>query len=300
VEEEAKNKDKRKMRISSTNKCPLALLLFGAALGASVALAGQPQSVANGPNRQAVGAVSAQEAPKVSATSGLEEPYQKIYETFAKLLQSSPNGSLASARCLVGRLNDLVGLEAQRLGSGGSAIGEQPAGRPLPSAARDMEQQQGGAGSGNNGSHEEKTEQILTRLDQVNTNTDQRTIRQLQEDVNRLVNSLSDSYLRNIRRLIERVDRILLRQQQQQQNGGASSSSGAQNGQSRSGRPANSPQVPADALHQSGDRFQDQNEANRPPGFPGWDELIVAVDRMQKSLASFVRSSTKLITSGRR
>lgn len=109
-------------------------------------------------------------------------------------------------------------------------------------------------------------------------------LHQLNEDVNKLIGTMNDSYLRNIRRVIERVNRVV-------------------------GRPAISENQPttdeqklpsnSNMLHQADlpDRLGGDPH-DRVPGFPGWDELIVAVDRMQKSFATFVRSSTRLITSG--
>lgn len=173
-----------------------------------------------------------------------EESYQRVYDAFSRLLASLGNNSLANARRLVSRLNQLVGSSAGA--GGGVAPGE--AGRPQ--------------------SIDERTEQILNRLDKVTKDTDQNTLRTLNEDVGRLVGTLNDSYLRNIRRVIERVNKMV----------------------------GDNSTRPADAHHQSADRLNDPD--SKLPGFPGWDEFIVAVDRMQKSLANFVRSSTRLVTSG--
>lgn len=179
-----------------------------------------------------------------------EESYQRVYEAFTKLMQNVSNNSLGNARRLVSRLNQLVGGQTTAPGS------------QEQKPAKEINREQ---------NVDEKTEQILNRLDNVNKDTDQHTLRQLNEDVNRLVGTLSESYLRNIRRVIERVNKTL----------GSTSTSGSSSG----------------VLHQSGDRLED-NQFNKTPGFPGWDEFIVAVDRMQKSLANFVRSSTRLVTSG--
>lgn len=181
-----------------------------------------------------------------------EESYQRVYEAFTKLLGNVSNNSLSNARRLVSRLNQLVG------GNGNKPSTEEPA----PSQQQQVAKREQ--------TNEEKTQQILDRLDKVNKDTDQNTLRQLNDDVNRLVTTLNDSYLRNLRRVIERVNKVV-------------------------GQPSVS--VPPEPLHQSGDRLDGDNPV-RQPGFPGWDELIVAVDRMQKSLANFVRSSTKLITAG--
>lgn len=181
-----------------------------------------------------------------------EESYQRVYEAFTKLLGNVSNNSLSNARRLVSRLNQLVG------GTGTKPAVEEPA----PSQTQQVVKREQ--------TNEEKTQQILDRLDNVNKNTDQNTLRLLNEDVNKLVSTLNESYLRNLRRVIERVNKVV-------------------------GQPSVS--IPPESLHQSGDRLDD-NTGIRQPGFPGWDELIVAVDRMQKSLANFVRSSTKLITAG--
>lgn len=225
------------------NKLPFTLLLLSL-LGLAAPRALGAQSSAES---QVVGALQAAAAADRAPGGQQEESYQRVYEAFTKLVSSMSNNSLGNARRLVSRLNQLVGgAEQQR--------------QTLANQDRQQQQQ----------SVDEKTEQILQRLDQVSGSTDQHTLRQLQDDVNKLVDSLGDSYLRNIRRLIERVDRAV-------------------------GRPSGQLHH-----HQAGDRFQEGSESARLPGFPGWDELITAVDRMQKSLASFVRSSTKLITSGRR
>lgn len=232
-------------------------------------------------------ALSAAATATASAAAGepdkQEESYQRVYEAFTKLMENVSNNSLGNVRRLVSRLNQLVG------GSGGE---------PTPSAGQVVAPvaASGGSGAsqkqlGNGGSRqpiasseEEKTEQILTRLDSVTKNTDQNTLRQLNEDVSKLVGTLSDSYLRNIRRVIERVNRVVGRPALEQPKTSPSVLNGSQEPLAASDR-------------QSG---SNPDDPNRQPGFPGWDELIVAVDRVQKSLASFVRSSTKLITSGRR
>lgn len=177
-----------------------------------------------------------------------EESYQQVYEAFTKLMQNVSNNSMSSFRRLVSRLNQLVGTPTQQ---------------PLPTESKEKQ-------AICDQSIEEKTEQILTRLDQVNKNTDQNTMSQLNDDVNKLVSNLNNSYLRNIRRVIERVNKVV-------------------------GQPSET-SPPLNKFHQQGDRLDDVN--NRLPGFPGWDEFMVAMDRMQKSLAHFVRSSTRLITSG--
>lgn len=248
-----------------TNHCGgrksfLVILLLGACCyGAAVLAEQQQQRTVAGAEQQVLGALQAAQEPQQQQQQQSEESYQRVYEAFSKLIQNVSNNSLGNARRLVSRLNQLVGS------AGSGSVQAEASARPvaaLPTATKEQ-------------NADEKTEQILNRLDQVNKDTDQHTLRQLQEDVNRLVGTLSDSYLRNIRRLIERVDRVV-------------------------GRPSGEQRVgPASKLHQAGDRLQ-ESEANRQPGFPGWDELLVAVDRMQKNLAGFVRSSTKLITAGRR
>lgn len=234
------------------------------ALGlALVAALSHSASCQTADERQVVGAI--QHAAGAQTAEHQEESYQRVYEAFTKLLQNVSNNSLGNARRLVSRLNQLVGS-----GSPQAASKEQPAAsKPAERELQPQPQPQ---------SSDEKTEQILNRLDQVNKNTDQHTLRQLQEDVNRLVGTLSESYLRNVRRVIERVNKTI------------GSSEGAAGATLR---------PPGGALHQSGDRYGEASDGHRQPGFPGWDELITAVDRMQKSLASFVRSSTKLITAGR-
>lgn len=185
-----------------------------------------------------------------------DESYQRIYEAFTKLMDNMSNNSLGNARRLVSRLNQLVG-GADQVPAGSQQAQkavQQPALKPVQTV-------------------DERTEQILDRLDKVNGQTDQHTLRQLNDDVSRLISTLSDSYLRNIRRVIERVNRVVGQPEQ----------------------PTASSKQSSDVLHQSGDP---QDQGIRQPGFPGWDEFIVAMDRMQKSLANFVRSSTKLITSG--
>jgi len=200
--------------------------------------------------------LSAQAAPQQ------EESYQRVYEAFTKLMQNVSNNSLGNVRRLVSRLNSLVG------GPGAAGGAQQPQPQPpSPTAAAAGPKEQA-----REQSIDEKTEQILNRLDKVNRDTDQHTLSQLNDDISKLIGTLNESYLRNIRRLIERVNKVV-------------------------GQPSGGPgQQAAGALHQSGDRLDDQNA--KLPGFPGWDELIVAVDRMQKSLAHFVRSSTRLVTSG--
>lgn len=177
-----------------------------------------------------------------------EESYQRVYEAFTKLMQNTANNSLGNVRRLVTRLNQLVGTTNT----------------PSPVVASEQQktkqQEQ---------SVDEKTDQILDRLDKVNKETDQHTLRQLNDDVNRLISTLNDSYLRNIRRVVERVNKVV---------GGPEAINSVS------------------ALHQNGDRLDDIHQ--KQPGFPGWDEIIVAIDRMQKSFAHFVRSSTRLVTSG--
>lgn len=166
-----------------------------------------------------------------------EESYQRVYEAFDRLMQTVSHNSIGNMKRLVKRLNSLVGQPAdtKQLGV------------------------------------EETTEQVLSKLDQMSKEKNQHTLSQLNEDVGRLIGSINESYLRNIRRVFERVNRLL----------GERASTGAKRGDER----------------ESDDRLEEPN-GGRLPGFPGWDELIVAVDRMQKSLAQFVRSSTKLVTSG--
>lgn len=181
-----------------------------------------------------------------------EESYQRIYETFSKLVQNVSNNSLNNARRLVSRLQQLVGTPSESVAA----------------------------------TPDEKTEQILKRLDTVTKDTDQNTLTQLNDDVGRLVGSLNESYLRNIRRVIERVNKMV----------GTSSPLTVPPSPPQQPQQLNNKQQPTVVLHQNGDRLDDPG--TRGPGFPGWDELIVSVDRIQKSLAHFVRSSTRLITSG--
>lgn len=188
------------------------------------------------------------------------ESYQRVYEAFTKLMQNTANSSLGNVRRLVSRLNQLVGTPSQ----------EQPA-QPQPQPAQQQQLAQKEQAKRQQQSADENTEQILNRLDKVNKDTDQNTLRQLNDDVTRLISTLNDSYLRNIRRVIERVNKVV-------------------------GQPEASEKPAGSALHQSGDRLDDLHQ--KQPGFPGWDEFIVAVDRMQKSFAHFVRSSTRLVTSG--
>lgn len=172
------------------------------------------------------------------------ESYQGIYDAFSKLMQNVSNNSLGNVRRLVQRLNNLVAPP--------------PASQIVVVTPGPQRQQ----------TMDEKTEQILNRLDNVTKSTDQHTLSKLNEDVSQLIGTMNESYLRNIRRVIERVNKVVGQPQQQQQV---------------------SHQQSADGL----------DDPNQKPGFPGWDEFIVAMDRMQKSLAHFVRSSTRLITSGR-
>lgn len=184
-----------------------------------------------------------------------EESYQRVYEAFTKLMENVSNNSLGNVRRLVSRLNTLVG--------GQTASKPEPA-KPAAEPQRDL-------------SVDERTEQILNRLDRVSKETDQHSLRQLNDDINRLVGTLNESYLRNIRRVIERVNKVV--------------------GQPAITAPdAKEPAAkPVSALHQSG-AYVGDDPKNKVPGFPGWDELLVAMDQMQKSLAQVVRSSTRLIT----
>jgi pyruvate/2-oxoglutarate dehydrogenase complex dihydrolipoamide acyltransferase (E2) component len=252
----------------------VAILLASALLAGLVhATSGAPMESQSPADREAAQEAvigSLQAARAAQSEPQQEESYQRVYEAFTRLVQSVSNNSLGNARRLVTRLNQLVGgTESAASGPAKPASATTATAAPAPAAEPAKRQQQ------QQSSEEQKTEQILQRLDQVNKQTDQNTLRQLQEDVDRLVGSLSDSYLRNVRRVIERVNKTL---------GGSSSAAPNQAG----------------VLHQSGDRYDQLGpDGTRQPGFPGWDELIVAVDRMQKSLANFVRSSTKLITAGR-
>lgn len=249
---------------------------LGALLVASTLLVALVNSMECAPDTKAVSEREAEEAvigrlQEAHAAQGevqQDESYQRVYEAFTKLVQNVSNNSLGNARRLVSRLNQLVG------GTEPAVDGAKPVAPVVEQVKRQQPQPQ------QQSSEEQRTEQILQRLDQVNKQTDQNTLRQLQDDVNRLVGTLSESYLRNVRRVIERVNRTIGSSSQQL-------------------KPPASNSEPV--LHQSGDRFEQGNpDGVRQPGFPGWDELIVAVDRMQKSLANFVRSSTKLITAGRR
>lgn len=192
-----------------------------------------------------------------------EESYQRVYEAFTRLMQNVSNNSLGNMRRLVSRLNQLVGGQPNQPAGSQEAVIAGGASKPAEQAKRDL-------------TVDERTEQLLSRLDGVNKETDQHSLRQLNEDINKLVGTLSESYLRNLRRVIERVNKVV--------------------GQPAIELPAKpSAAKPAAALHQSGAYLGDDPN-NKVPGFPGWDELIVAMDRMQKSLAQVVRSSTRLIT----
>lgn len=231
-------------------------LLLLVLLAASSAMASGPTELEA--ERQVLGALqAAQAAPQQ------EESYQRVYEAFTKLVANVGYNSLGNARRLVSRLNQLVGGPSSEAAGPSKQMAQSNQQRVLTSWSASQQQQQ---------DDEAKTEQILDRLDKVNKETDQHSLRQLNDDINRLVGTLNESYLRNLRRVIERVNKTL----------GSSAVS----------------QPPPALHHQQGDRLGE--EPVRQPGFPGWDEFIVAVDRMQKSLANFVRSSTRLITSGRR
>lgn len=219
----------------------LILMLTCASLAAS-ALVGAHQLPAE-PSREVESAVLAAATDATSASQ--DESYQRVYEAFSKLMQNVSNNSLGNVRRLVSRLNQLVG------GNGNQNVPNE---------------------------QDEKTEQVLNRLDKVTKDTDQHTLRQLNDDISRLIGTLNESYLRNIRRVVERVNKVV------GQPAIAEPSSGALADKRKQEQ------------HQSPDRLEDPNV--RLPGFPGMDELIVAMDRVQKSLAHFVRSSTRLITSG--
>lgn len=210
----------------------------------------------------------AAQAPAASDQQQQEESYQRVYEAFTKLLANVGSNSLGNARRLVSRLNQLVGTPSGLTTQTPQASVEKVASVQGAQVVGAAQQQQQTSTSAKEQSIDEKTEQILTRLDGVNKETDQNTLNQLNNDVSRLISTLNDSYLRNIRRVIERVNKIV----------------------------GSAPSGPANALHQSGDRFDDPNV--KQPGFPGFDEIIMAVDRVQKSFAHFVRSSTRLVTSG--
>lgn len=188
------------------------------------------------------------------------ESYQRIYEAFTRLTSSVSSNSLANMRRLVDRLNVLVG-------------------QPSPAAPAVAAPASSGARVAGQ-SVEDKTEQALDALDKMQTETNEHTLRQLGDDVSRLMQTINESYLRNIRRLVERVNKVV-------------------------GEPAKvAPRAPAhsdaaiDAVAAEQRQSSNDHEGVRVPGFPGWDELITAVDRMQKSFAQFVRSSTRLVTSG--
>lgn len=230
----------------------------------------------------------AQRAPEAQQ----EESYQRVYEAFSKLMQNMSQNSLVNVRRLVSRLNQLVGTPTTG-GANNEASKQQQEqiGKEQQSQVSNKEQQTSGSKPSKSVAEQnmdDKTEQILNRLDKVNKTTDQNTLHQLNEDVSRLIGTLNDSYLRNIRRVIERVNRVV---GQPAISGAATATTNQQLSNSDSNPNSN-------VLHQADlpDRIGDPHD--RVPGFPGWDELIVAVDRMQKSLATFVRSSTRLITSG--
>lgn len=170
-----------------------------------------------------------------------DESYQRVYESVARLVRTMSQNNLSNMRRFVARLNTLVG------------------GTPTTATATNTQREVS--------LQEESTQQILDRLDNVKAGqTDSTSIRQLNDDINKFISTLSDSYLRNIRRVIERMNKVI-------------------------GTPS------APSMYANDDDF---NNPNRGVGFPGWDELIVAFDRIQKSLAQFVRSSTRLATAGRR
>lgn len=245
----------KEMRLISS----LILVVFsvGVASGAAAADTGRPAS-----SVELEAALSAAQAAPTDAQQ--EESLQRVYEAFRRLSGNLQHNSLGNFRRLVQRLNQLVGPS-----------GNQPA---QPVAPVTIATTTTGSPPGSTSqkqitvdANEEHANQVIKKLEQAAAANDQHTIRALGDDVNRLIETMNDSYLRNIRRVVERVNRLI-------------------------GRPSGDSVAPANSLHQSGDRLQDPDK--RQPGFPGWDELIVAVDRMQKSLASFVRTSTQLVTSG--
>lgn len=218
-----------------------------------------------------------------------EESYQRVYEAFSRLMQNMSQNNLSNVRRLVSRLNNLVGTPQKQPQEqvGSNKPNKEQVTNATAQQLKSGQQNSSNKSAGSESSMEEKTEQILNRLDGVNKNTDQNTLQQLNEDVSRLIGTLNESYLRNIRRVIERVNKVVGQPEATSSSSSSSSSS-----------PGSSVPSAGSTLHQPDmpDRLNDPHD--RVPGFPGWDELIVAVDRMQKSLATFVRSSTRLITSG--
>lgn len=214
-------------------------------------------------------------AAEVAPDNQREESFQRVYEAFTRLTRTVSDNSIGNMRRLVSRLNNLVGM---------------------PSSGHSSAASSSRVTTASDSSVEEKTEQVLQKLDQVDRETDQHTLRQLHDDVSKLIGTINESYLRNIRRVVERVNRLI---GQQQPTGAAAERdpNGPNSGPNafRKGSSQNGSQQP---LHQSADRLNDETTGSKQPGFPGWDEFIVAVDRMQKSFAQFVRSSTKLVTSG--
>lgn len=186
-----------------------------------------------------------------------QESHQRVNEAMSRLLQSMTSNSIGNVRRLVARLTDLVGSSQTTNAPNGPS-------KTADAARQSFEQAR-------DSNYDQQTEQLVQRLNSVNRQTaEPQTLRKLNEDVSRLVSSLGDAYLRNMRRLIERAEQTL-----------------GKPGQPQGGNAAQAP-----------DRLDESSNSNKEPGFPGWDELLVAVDRMQKSVASFVRSSTRLVTSG--
>lgn len=181
-----------------------------------------------------------------------QESHQRVSEAFSRLMQSMSTNSINNVRRLVSRLTNLVGGEEAK--------------QQKPSAGKPSSQYEDKQVIVQQEQFEVETEKLVQQLEETKQKpADEQTLRRLNDDVSRLVSTLGDSYLRNLRRLIERMETAV-------------------------GKPSNK------ASQQMPDRLDDPN--HKDPGFPGWDELIVAVDRIQKSVAGFVRSSTRLVFSG--
>lgn len=210
-------------------------------------------------------ALWAAQAAQAAPEAHQEESYQRVYDAFRQLTHNVQNVSLGNMRRLVQRMNQLVGASANSKASERAHSTESPTKSPIDQLQQHQIRDQ----------NELRAEQVLVKLEQASKETDPNTLGRLGDDVNRLVDSMNESYLRNIRRVVQRLDRVLV--------GSAS-------------KPAKAIHH-INILHQSSNGFQAE-DANKVPGFPGWDEFIVAMDRMQKSLAQAVRSTTRLVTSG--
>lgn len=233
----------------------LCLVRFGAVAAAAAAASGSAAAVvAAAPevegNAEAALVGSLQAAAHAPEQ---EESYQRVYEAFTRLVSSVSNNSLGNARRLVSRLNQLVG-------------GTEPQVKPQQTNQRVSAET----------SEEQRTEQILQRLDQVNKQTDQNTLRQLQEDVNRLVGSLNESYLRNIRRVIERVNKTI-----------GTNSTGAL------------PLTPPAQMQYRANNDKNRDK-QRKPDFSGFEGFLGVMEHIRDSFYKTFSSSHYLLMMGKR